>query len=277
MRWVLITAFGVPVEPEVNRNLTMVSGPTWACAGSTAPDGRGRQQRLQECGGAACKWVAGDDDLDLARHDRLDGAAVGLAVGGEDEPRGEQLDDRPQLAEILRDERVGRRDRRIGDADIHGGEADERMLDVVARQDHDRPLRRKVAPQQRRADAADLLQGLGIGELAPAAAGIPLRQEDPFGRGRGPVVEPLGQLRRVGRERVGRFEVDGAVRPALHDHVARAEAHRPHRRRRGSFGTTLFDRGRHGGLLGVRSCCAQVYCARAFCARLSARAFRETP
>src|SRR3977135_1619037 len=26
MRWVLITAFGVPVEPEVNRNFAMVSG-----------------------------------------------------------------------------------------------------------------------------------------------------------------------------------------------------------------------------------------------------------
>src|SRR3954467_12203396 len=28
MRWVLITAFGVPVEPEVNRNFAMVSGVT---------------------------------------------------------------------------------------------------------------------------------------------------------------------------------------------------------------------------------------------------------
>ena len=36
MRWVLITAFGVPVEPEVNRNLTTVSGPTSACAVSAA-------------------------------------------------------------------------------------------------------------------------------------------------------------------------------------------------------------------------------------------------
>jgi hypothetical protein len=26
IRWVLITAFGVPVEPEVNRNFAMVSG-----------------------------------------------------------------------------------------------------------------------------------------------------------------------------------------------------------------------------------------------------------
>ena len=35
MRWVLITAFGVPVEPEVNRNLAMVSGVTLACAAAT--------------------------------------------------------------------------------------------------------------------------------------------------------------------------------------------------------------------------------------------------
>ena len=36
MRCVLITPFGLPVEPEVNRNLAMVSGPTRAAAASTA-------------------------------------------------------------------------------------------------------------------------------------------------------------------------------------------------------------------------------------------------
>src|SRR4051794_7505337 len=36
MRWVLITAFGVPVEPEVNRNFAIVSGVTAAKAFSTA-------------------------------------------------------------------------------------------------------------------------------------------------------------------------------------------------------------------------------------------------
>ena len=36
MRWVLITAFGVPVEPEVNRNFAMLSGPIRACAASNA-------------------------------------------------------------------------------------------------------------------------------------------------------------------------------------------------------------------------------------------------
>jgi hypothetical protein len=36
MRCVLITAFGAPVEPEVKRNLAIVSGPTRACAASTS-------------------------------------------------------------------------------------------------------------------------------------------------------------------------------------------------------------------------------------------------
>ena len=36
MRWVLITALGRPVEPEVNRSLPTVSGPTSAAAASTA-------------------------------------------------------------------------------------------------------------------------------------------------------------------------------------------------------------------------------------------------
>ena len=36
MRWVLITAFGVPVEPEVNRNFAIVSGVTAAKAFATS-------------------------------------------------------------------------------------------------------------------------------------------------------------------------------------------------------------------------------------------------
>ena len=36
MRWVLMTPFGCPVEPEVKRIFATVSGPTSACAASTA-------------------------------------------------------------------------------------------------------------------------------------------------------------------------------------------------------------------------------------------------
>ena len=143
------------------------------------------------------------------------------------------------------------------------------MLDVVAGQDRDRPLGRELALQQRGADAADLLQGLGIGELAPAAGGVALRQVDPPGGGRGPVFKPLGQLRRVGRERMGRFEVDGAVRPAFHHHVARAEAHRPHRR---GFGTTLFDRCRHGCVARRQVLLRTVFLCTTFGARFSRNA-----
>jgi hypothetical protein len=40
MRWVLITPFGCPVEPEVNRIFATVSARTAACAASTAAVGR---------------------------------------------------------------------------------------------------------------------------------------------------------------------------------------------------------------------------------------------
>ena len=54
MRCVLITHFGTPVEPEVNRNLAMVSGPTASCAASTAAVGRLAQSRRRRwCGGLA--------------------------------------------------------------------------------------------------------------------------------------------------------------------------------------------------------------------------------
>src|ERR1043165_6411655 len=36
MRCVLMTALGAPVDPDVNRNLAIVSGPTASCAASTA-------------------------------------------------------------------------------------------------------------------------------------------------------------------------------------------------------------------------------------------------
>ena len=47
MRCVLITAFGSPVEPEVNRNLAIVSGPTRACASSTARVGFARLELME--------------------------------------------------------------------------------------------------------------------------------------------------------------------------------------------------------------------------------------
>ena len=46
MRWVLMTALGLPVEPEVSRNFAMVSGPMASCAASRLA----MQRRAQEVG-----------------------------------------------------------------------------------------------------------------------------------------------------------------------------------------------------------------------------------
>src|SRR5215467_9482089 len=50
MRWVLITPFGIPVDPEVNRIFATVSGPTRAKALLTSGPGS-----------LACNWAIGVD------------------------------------------------------------------------------------------------------------------------------------------------------------------------------------------------------------------------
>ncbi len=254
----------------------MVSGPTAACACSAAVRRPRREQARKRRRRPVGKRVAGDDELHAGRHHGLDRAAIGLSVGGEDEARREQVEDVSELAEIVRDQRIGRRDRRVGNADIHGGKADERVLDIVAGEDRDRPLGREIAREQGCADAADGGQRLAVTDPAPAAGRVALGEVGALRGPRGPIVEPLGQLLRVGRKRVRRLEVERPVRPALDDDVARAEADRPHRRRRGDLGTTLFDRCRHrflrSGVSWARSCRA-----RPCRARLWARASRERP
>ena len=141
MRWVLMTPLGVPVEPEVNRSLAIVSGPTLACAASTS----GRRPPLRAC---ASSVAEGRDAGGLTRattstslgDGRLDRRGEGRAVADEDEARRQDGDDRLELGEILGDERIGRRDRRIRHARDHRAEPDQRMVDAVARQDRDRPL-----------------------------------------------------------------------------------------------------------------------------------------
>ena len=54
----------------------------------------------------------------------------------------ENVDDGFEFLEILRQQRVRHRDRRIRNADMHGRKANERMLDVIAGQNRDRPLGR---------------------------------------------------------------------------------------------------------------------------------------
>ena len=100
--------FGMPVEPEVNRNLAIVSGPTAACAASTAGVGGGREQvteqrarpaRQSDCAPTTTS-TSGGTTASIAR-------ANAARRRRRRQARREQGDDVPELAEVLRDQRIG--------------------------------------------------------------------------------------------------------------------------------------------------------------------------
>ncbi len=153
MRWVLMTALGFPVEPEVNRNFAMVSGVTCAAHGGDAGVVFGADQIGEQRGLPVAQRIARHHQFDVVRHGGVDRARERPAVIGEHHAGREQVDDRAQFAEVARQQRIGRRDRRIGNADAHRRERQQRVLDVVAGDDGDRPLGRQPAPQQCGADA----------------------------------------------------------------------------------------------------------------------------
>ncbi len=145
MRWVLITPFGTPVEPEVNRILAMVSGPTAVWAASAAGSAAAAKSSANSDAGRVRRRIARHHHLDVGRHRLFDGAREGRAIGREDEAGREQCEYVFELPEVAGDQRIGRRDRRVGDADIHRSEPEQRVLEVVAGEDHDGALGREIA------------------------------------------------------------------------------------------------------------------------------------
>src|SRR5207247_6155978 len=100
----------------------------------------------------------------------------------------------------------------------------ERMFDVVAREDHERPLGGEIASPQRCANAADLIERVAVAELAPAGSGT-LREKGARRSGGRPVFQALGQLRGVGGKHMRRSQEDCAVASALGNNVTRPEPH----------------------------------------------------
>ena len=226
-----MTAFGVPVEPEVNRNFAMVSGVTWRCAAATPAsssraDQVGEQRRL-----AVAQRVTRHHQLDTVRHRRIKRARERQPVIGEYQAGREQVDNGAQFSEIARQQRIGRRDRRIGNADIHRRQRQQRMLDVVAGDDRDRLVGGQPAPQQRGADAPGQRQHLRVAQRAPAAFGVALREENPVRRGLGPMLERLAQRGVIGRQHLRGADMDDAAWLALQHDVEGAEPDRAQGRR----------------------------------------------
>ena len=140
-------------------------------------------------------------------------------MGREHQPRCEQPADETQPFVILRDQRVRSRDRRVGNADVHGGEREQRVLEIVFRQDHQRPLGRQAAGQQCLSDAAGMAQRIAIRYAPPLPGSVPLGHEGPLRAGLGPFDQALGQPRRIGRELLVRAQQDRAGAAARDAHA----------------------------------------------------------
>src|SRR3989441_3115523 len=131
-------------------------------------------------------------------------------VGGEHQARLQQLEDVFQLAEVLRHQRIRRRDRRDGDADVHRAQRKQRVVHAVVRKDGDRPLGAEVEVEQRLGDAPHGAVGLAVAQLAPAFA-LALGEESALGRLVRPLRQPFGHAARVGRELLRRAQVNVSV------------------------------------------------------------------
>lgn len=152
-----------------------------------------------------------------------------IGVIGVDQSGRQQLHHESELAIVFRDQRIGRRDRAEGNAGIERAEGDQRMVDRVAGEDDDRPLRREPARQQCRGDATAGAKQLRVADLAPAGA-IALGHEDAIRRRFGPMMQTVREPDRVVAERRLRFQTDRAIRAMLDRHREVAERDRAQRR-----------------------------------------------
>ena len=85
------------------------------------------------------------------------------------------------------------------------------MLDVVARQHDDRTLAAEIEREQRRRDALDRVERIGVGELPPGTVAVALREEHAVGRLARPAAEAVAETAGKRRQRLGGTDEEGAV------------------------------------------------------------------
>ena len=197
MRCVLITALGILVEPEVNRNLVIVSGAGGGHGGIHRGRGFGGQQRREGRGGAAGHGAFGRHQFHVGCHRGQHGAAVAVRVGREHQARREGLHHMVQLVEVLAHQRVGGRRGAIGNAGVHAAQPQQGVFKVVLAQDQHRALGRQAPVQQPLADAARGVERLRERDMAPVArgaVGVPraAREQRLPGARLRPVHQPVG-------------------------------------------------------------------------------------
>ena len=136
-------------------------------------------------------------------------------IGGVHQTRAQQLEDRLELGEVLRHQRIGRRDRRHRDADVHRAEREQGVVHRIVREDGERAFGVEAALEQRTADAPHGVERLAVGHLAPAVLGS-LREERAIRRLVRPVGQPFSGAARVRTEQLRGAQQHRAVPALLH-------------------------------------------------------------
>ena len=128
------------------------------------------QQVVEKSVRTSRRRIAADDQRHI-RQGRGNGGREPRSVAGIDQPGRQQRRDVLELAVVGRDQRIGRRDRRVGNADPDRGQAEQEMLDLVARNDHQRPLGPRSGIEQRLRQRLDARRArLPKAELPPGIA-----------------------------------------------------------------------------------------------------------
>ena len=197
MRWVLITAFGVPVEPEVNRNLAMVSGPTAAKAFATASlSGVAAIDRNEIAAPPSASPVT--MTARVQRLDRRQRRRERFCAGHVDRAGIEQPDHAPELVEIPRHQRIGRRDRRRRHAGMHRRQREQRVIDAVVGENHQRTLRAQALRQNPAGHRAHLPQRVAVGDRRPRRVGLgALAEKNLLRRLPRPMLQPVADAARM--------------------------------------------------------------------------------
>ena len=187
--------------------------------------GYGTREVSVQTRGPANGRVGRDHDLGVRRYRRGDSGTKRLAISGEHQTGIQQRDDMTQLFKVFRHQRIGHRDRRVGNAHVHGSEAEQRVLEIVAGENDQRALRRELAVEQRLRECAHLVQRHAVTQLHPLIVNATFGKKRliaPFAR---PFDQPVGDAAIHLADGVRRAQDERAIGTAFERGVACAEAH----------------------------------------------------
>ena len=153
---------------------------------------RAGQQVVERDGARDCLDVAGRRDHRRRFH-RFKRRPEQRRILDIDQARGETFADMADLGEILRHQRIGRRDRHRRNADLHRAELQDREVQAVVAQDGDRVVAVMAVVEQPLRDPVRPVSRRSVGQVDPVAGCVALGEE-----GSGPgCARPAGADRRT--------------------------------------------------------------------------------